>query len=197
MKPSFLDLIPLLSRDCTKLSIWFRVTKGDFSSWRQQGRPLRSLPWTIRPTPSSLGKPHAKHFFIAGLSVINIPDLVYCTAFNKYNIWRQKGNTQSKRCNQCSGSVTFWYGSGSLDLYFGLRIQDRALLTVAFNITTKWGCFFQFFLFLTVGRYINVKHTDPEHCLKGIFQPFELGGVTRLIRSAVKFWKAGNLKFFF
>ena len=32
---------------------------------------------------------------------------------------------------------------------------------------------------------------------KGIFQPFELGGVTRLIRSAVKFWKAGNLKFFF
>ncbi len=35
----------------------------------------------------------------------------------------------------------------------------------------------------------------PE--LKGIFQPFELGGVTRLIRSAVKFWKAGNLKNFF
>ncbi len=28
--------------------------------------------------------------------------------------------------------------------------------------------------------------------LKGIFQPFELGGVTRLIRSTVKFWKAGN-----
>jgi hypothetical protein len=30
--------------------------------------------------------------------------------------------------------------------------------------------------------------------LKGIFQPFELGGVTRLIRSAVKFFKAGHLK---
>jgi hypothetical protein len=30
------------------------------------------------------------------------------------------------------------------------------------------------------------------HIIKGIFQPFELGGVTRLIRSAVKFWKAGN-----
>jgi hypothetical protein len=29
---------------------------------------------------------------------------------------------------------------------------------------------------------------------KGIFQPFELGGMTRFIRSAVKFWKAGNLK---
>ncbi len=33
--------------------------------------------------------------------------------------------------------------------------------------------------------------------LKGIFQPFEFGGVTRLIRSAVKFWKTGNLKKFF
>ncbi len=29
---------------------------------------------------------------------------------------------------------------------------------------------------------------------QGIVQPFELGGVTRLIRSAVKFCKAGNLK---
>jgi hypothetical protein len=29
---------------------------------------------------------------------------------------------------------------------------------------------------------------------KGIFQPFELGGVTRLIASAVKFCKAGHLK---
>ncbi len=28
--------------------------------------------------------------------------------------------------------------------------------------------------------------------LKGIVQPFELGGVTRLIRSAVKFRMAGN-----
>ncbi len=33
--------------------------------------------------------------------------------------------------------------------------------------------------------------------LKGIFQPFELGGVTRLIRFAVKFWKAGNKQIFF
>ncbi len=30
--------------------------------------------------------------------------------------------------------------------------------------------------------------------LKGMVQPFELGGVTRLIRSAVKFCMAGNLK---
>jgi hypothetical protein len=34
----------------------------------------------------------------------------------------------------------------------------------------------------------------PQQIIKGIFQPFELGGVTRLIRSAVKFWKAGNFK---
>ncbi len=31
---------------------------------------------------------------------------------------------------------------------------------------------------------------------KGIVQPFELGGVTRLIRSAVKFCMAGNKNFF-
>jgi hypothetical protein len=30
--------------------------------------------------------------------------------------------------------------------------------------------------------------------IKGIVQPFELGGVNRLIRSAVKYWKAGNLE---
>jgi hypothetical protein len=30
--------------------------------------------------------------------------------------------------------------------------------------------------------------------IKGIVQPFELGGVTKLIRSAVKFCMAGNLK---
>jgi hypothetical protein len=29
---------------------------------------------------------------------------------------------------------------------------------------------------------------------KGIFQPFELGGMTRLIPSAVKFCEAGHLK---
>ncbi len=33
-----------------------------------------------------------------------------------------------------------------------------------------------------------------EYTFKGIVQPFELGGVTRLIRSAVKFCKAGNKK---
>ncbi len=76
------------------------------------------------------------------------------TAFNKYNIWRQKGNTQSMPCNQCSGSVTFWYGSGNLVLYSGLRIQDRALFD---------GGFFQFFcLFLTVGTVPVHKHQSSN-----------------------------------
>ncbi len=45
--------------------------------------------------------------------------------------------------------------------------------------------------------FILLLHLFPPYLissLKGIFQPFESGGVTRLIRSAVKFWKAGNLK---
>jgi hypothetical protein len=34
---------------------------------------------------------------------------------------------------------------------------------------------------------------DPDLAvLKGIVQPFERGGETRLIRSAVKYWKAGK-----
>jgi hypothetical protein len=33
-----------------------------------------------------------------------------------------------------------------------------------------------------------------KYNVKGIVQPFELGGVTRLIRSAVKICMAGNLK---
>ncbi len=44
-----------------------------------------------------------------------------------------------------------------------------------------------------VGNFLqNVWKTVPV--LKGIVHPFELGGVTRLIRSAVKYWEAGNLK---
>ena len=38
---------------------------------------------------------------------------------------------------------------------------------------------------------------DTFDLLKGIVQPFELGGVTSLIRSAVRFCKAGHLKKFF
>jgi hypothetical protein len=32
----------------------------------------------------------------------------------------------------------------------------------------------------------------PVAVFKGIVQPFELGGVTGLIRSAVKYWKPGK-----
>jgi hypothetical protein len=38
----------------------------------------------------------------------------------------------------------------------------------------------------------DIKREYPA--LKGIFQPFELGGETRLIPSAVKFCKAGHFK---
>jgi hypothetical protein len=44
------------------------------------------------------------------------------------------------------------------------------------------------------GKGRERRRDREEDMVKGIFQPFELGGVTRLIRSAVKFWKAGNLK---
>jgi hypothetical protein len=50
---------------------------------------------------------------------------------------------------------------------------------------------------LTSKEYHREKKQYDGSSFKGIFQPFELGGVTRLIRSAVKFWKAGNLKHFF
>ncbi len=39
---------------------------------------------------------------------------------------------------------------------------------------------------------VSYIKTRPDLFLKGIFQPFELGGVTRLIPSAVKFCKAGH-----
>jgi hypothetical protein len=42
---------------------------------------------------------------------------------------------------------------------------------------------------------IKIEMDDPSiKLLKGIVQPLELGGVTRLIRSAVKFCMAGYLK---
>ncbi len=58
---------------------------------------------------------------------------------------------------------------------------------------TQYGdCLLFFVLYLLV-----FKKVRQFIAFKGIFQAFELGGVTRLIRSAVKFWKAGNLKIFF
>jgi hypothetical protein len=51
-----------------------------------------------------------------------------------------------------------------------------------------------FFKLSNTGKKSDVCFDAELPNLKGIFQPFELGGVTRLIQSAVKFWKAGNLK---
>jgi hypothetical protein len=42
--------------------------------------------------------------------------------------------------------------------------------------------------------YILADIFFTQLSVKGIFQPFELGGVTRLIPSAVKFCEAGHLK---
>ncbi len=42
----------------------------------------------------------------------------------------------------------------------------------------------------TAGVVVTVE--NPDSGIKGIVQPFELGGVTRLIRSAEKFCMAGN-----
>ncbi len=43
----------------------------------------------------------------------------------------------------------------------------------------------------SAAAFFSPMHTR-RRTLKGIVQPFELGGVTRLIRSAVKFCMAGN-----
>ena len=40
----------------------------------------------------------------------------------------------------------------------------------------------------------GIDEKGKNNSFKGIFQPFELRGVTRLIQSAVKFCKAGHLK---
>ncbi len=57
------------------------------------------------------------------------------------------------------------------------------------RLSEKKGILFLFFIYRTVPILHRRFNSLP---VKGIFQPFELGGVTRLIRSAVKFWTAGN-----
>ncbi len=66
----------------------------------------------------------------------------------------------------------------------GLLSESNKKLAAA----NSWRYHQSFLLYLKKKRHLE---------LKGIFQPFELGGVTRCIRSAVKFWKAGNKIFFF
>ncbi len=61
---------------------------------------------------------------------------------------------------QCSGAVTIWYGSGSLDPYTGLRIQLRIwillFLAVAFKMPTKME-FLNFQSFFSYYDYINIS----------------------------------------
>jgi hypothetical protein len=46
----------------------------------------------------------------------------------------------------------------------------------------------------TMYHFHSILIWPDDGRIKGIVQPFELGGVTRLIPSAVKFCMAGNLK---
>ncbi len=56
---------------------------------------------------------------------------------------------------QCSGSVTFWYGFGSADPYTsGLRIRILLFSSVAFKMPTKKRFFFSL---ITYRRYICVS----------------------------------------
>jgi hypothetical protein len=52
---------------------------------------------------------------------------------------------------------------GSLGLYSGLRIQDRALFNSGFQDANNISFFPQFFcmFLLTVGSYLNFKHNLP------------------------------------
>jgi hypothetical protein len=43
----------------------------------------------------------------------------------------------------------------------------------------------------TVPEFMDLLRESLSQ-LKGIVQPFEMGGETRLIRSAVKYWKPGK-----
>jgi|688.fasta_scaffold898388_2 hypothetical protein len=69
---------------------------------------------------------------------------------------RTKWDQRKRKCcteQQCSGSVTFLYGSGSLDPYLGLRIRILLFFgSTAFKMPTKIS-FFQSFLLTSFCRY--------------------------------------------
>ncbi len=64
---------------------------------------------------------------------------------------------------QCSGTVTFWYGSGSLDLYLGLRIRILVQIVLFFwqffcGILIQILLFWRFFAYFLYGSgYINIS----------------------------------------
>jgi hypothetical protein len=54
------------------------------------------------------------------------------------------------------------------------------------------GCEVEYRLPFLLVDLLKVYYYTKVCNIKGIFQPFELGGVTRLIPSAVKFCEAGH-----
>jgi hypothetical protein len=52
------------------------------------------------------------------------------------------------RLKQCSGSVTFWYGSGSADPYHGLTNPDPALFVSVLQEARRKKKFSKFFCLL-------------------------------------------------
>jgi len=113
--------------------------------------------------------------------------LIYCPhpvgTFPKFLVYT-RNNHKSKAGSssafwwtflQCSGSVTFWDGSGTLDPYTGLRNRIRLFSSVVFKSANKKNCFFPkfciilqcvhlhkrlkrcFLIFLFVGRRFRIQ----------------------------------------
>jgi hypothetical protein len=61
--------------------------------------------------------------------------------------------------NQCCGSVTFWYGSGSADQYHSLTDPEPAFSTVVDKMSTKLSLCHSFiaYYFLNVHLYQSSK----------------------------------------
>jgi hypothetical protein len=97
---------------------------------------LRSTPTELRRSPAELRRTPILY------SVVDTA----CTIIPKLDTTYQiiPDDTKTRLCQngssrgiQCSGSVTFCYGSGSLDLYTGLRIRILLFLADAFKVPTK------------------------------------------------------------
>ncbi len=113
------------------------------------------------------------------------------------------------------GNFLFFFKSATaFKIYFAKYILFCEIIMIRscfWSSFVRWPTYRMYNLYITSrhskldtasDHAIDYWHFFPEESLtvsffgsslfKGIFQPFELGGVTRLIRWAVKFWKAGN-----
>ncbi len=68
---------------------------------------------------------------------------------NLTKTWLLRKIKLGKYSKQCSRSVTFWYGSGSLDPYTGLRIQIRLFTAIAFKMPNKKWIFLKVFFLIS------------------------------------------------